>query len=88
MLRRQRESSEVMFASVSGLSGPRSAPQRRLHYKKMKPLNRKHLAQEAEQTSKVSNWPRKPAGHRAWGLETKTREQRGRRLHLCSHRAS
>lgn len=51
---------------------------------KMKPLNRKHLAQEAEQTSKVLHWPRKPAGHGAWALERKTLKQLGHQQHLRS----
>lgn len=78
MHRRHRESSEVMLASSSTLLGPGPAPQRRLDLKKkMKPLNRKHLAQEAEQTSKVLHWPRKPARHAAWALERKPLEQLG-----------
>lgn len=66
MCERHRESSEVMCASSSVLLGPSPAPQKRLDFfKKMKPLNRKHMAQEAEQTSKVLHWPRKPAKHAA-----------------------
>ena len=65
MCERHRESSEVMCLFLSVVGAQPCTPKETRFLKKIKPLNRKHLAQEAEQTSTVLHWPRKPAKHAA-----------------------